>query len=450
MSRLLFIFLSALVLAPSPALAKSAGAAMWVVTQMSGDARVVHAGLQPVSLKANLRLAPGDVVMTGATGRATLVHDADYIVVAPRSELRLPTEAQPTGFTRVIQNLGTMLFKVQHTGVPHFAVDTPMLAAVVKGTTFTVVVDKDRSAVQVTQGVVQVTALDGGMSRLVEGGRTVFINRADPRRLLDADSPAPAAKTGTSSTVRIKGTASPSVASIAALTDGLVRPAAAPRAPATAPTQVATAEPVEVVGTTAAVGPSAPGPTSPGVAPVASSPTQPVVAIADTTVPAVTAPLVDAVDTSVPAITEPVVDLVETTVPAVTEPVTNIVETTVPAVIEPVTNIVEATIPAVIEPVTNIVETTVPAVIEPVTNIVETTVPAVIEPVTNIVETTVPTVIEPVTNIVETTVPAVTEPVVDIVETTIPAVTEPVVDVVDTTVQTVTKTIGGLLSGFKP
>ena len=65
--------------------------------------------------------------MTGATGRATLARGADYIVVAPRSELRLPAEAQPGGFTRVIQQLGTMLFKVRHTGVPHFAVDTPML-----------------------------------------------------------------------------------------------------------------------------------------------------------------------------------------------------------------------------------------------------------------------------------------------------------------------------------
>ena len=65
-------------------------------------------------------------------------------MVAPRSELRLPAAPQPSGFTRVVQTLGTMLFKVRHTGTPHFAVDTPMLAAVVKGTTFTIVVDKDR------------------------------------------------------------------------------------------------------------------------------------------------------------------------------------------------------------------------------------------------------------------------------------------------------------------
>src|SRR5437868_8820862 len=110
----------------------------WVVTQLSGDARVVHPGLQPAALKVHAEISAGDTLLTGPTGRATLVRGGDYILVAPHSELRLPSGVQASGFTRVIENLGTMLFKVQHTGVPHFAVDTPMLAAVVKGTTFTV------------------------------------------------------------------------------------------------------------------------------------------------------------------------------------------------------------------------------------------------------------------------------------------------------------------------
>ena len=136
----------------SPAWAGAAQADRWVVTQLSGDARVVHPGLEPASLKLNSQIAPGDTLLTGPTGRATLVHGGDYILVAPRSELRLPSGAQPSGFTRVIENLGTMLFKVKHTGIPHFSVDTPMLAAVVKGTTFTVVVEQHRSAVQVIRG----------------------------------------------------------------------------------------------------------------------------------------------------------------------------------------------------------------------------------------------------------------------------------------------------------
>src|SRR6476620_4270445 len=154
---LAFVSLSCLVASPASAAGNSD---KWIVTQLSGDARVVHPGAQPASLTVNNLLTPGDTLLTGPTGRATLVHGADYIVVAPRSELRLPTTPESTGFTRVVQTLGTLLFKVKHTGIPHFTVDTPMLAAVVKGTTFTVVVDGDRSAVQVIEGKVEVTALN--------------------------------------------------------------------------------------------------------------------------------------------------------------------------------------------------------------------------------------------------------------------------------------------------
>src|SRR5687768_17184572 len=187
MKRLILIVLSFFFLT-TPALAREHKTDMWIVSQRSGDARVVHRGLQPASLRANAALAPGDVVITGASGRATLARGSDYIVIAPHSELRLPANTQQSGFTRVVQQLGTMLFKVKHTGVPHFAVDTPMLAAVVKGTTFTVIVDRDRSAVQVVEGTVEVTATDGGMSELVNGGRTVFIDRINPRQLITADA----------------------------------------------------------------------------------------------------------------------------------------------------------------------------------------------------------------------------------------------------------------------
>src|SRR5688500_15588576 len=129
MKRLILIVLSFFFLA-TPALAAGGKADMWIVSQRSGDARVVHRGLQPASLKVNATLAPGAVVITGASGRATLARGSDYIVIAPYSELRLPAVSQASGFTRVVQQLGTMLFRVKHTGVPHFAVDTPMLAAV--------------------------------------------------------------------------------------------------------------------------------------------------------------------------------------------------------------------------------------------------------------------------------------------------------------------------------
>jgi hypothetical protein len=185
----------------------------------------------------------------------------------------------------VIQNLGTLLFKVQHTGIPHFAVDTPMLAAVVKGTTFTVVVDQNRSAVQVIQGAVQVTAITGGMREIVEGGRTVFVNHDNPKLLLDADKPAPTTPTRSSTSVTISAAGDAPLATIASLTGGLVR------AEVTASTTPAATTPpiVQAVVASNSVTPtSTPNDSSSPPAPGAGSATA--TPMATTSTPVVTAP----------------------------------------------------------------------------------------------------------------------------------------------------------------
>ena len=377
MRRLILIVIAAFAGLGSPAFAKEAGSAAWVVSQLSGDARVVHRGLQPVALTTAARLEPGDRVVTGLTGRATLTRGADYIILAPRSDLQLPATPEPAGFTRVIQNLGTMLFKVRHTGIPHFAVDTPMLAAVVKGTTFTVVVGPDRSAVQVIQGKVQVTAADGGMSRLVEGGKTVFIDRLEPKRLIDADQRSPGAGTAsTTSALKVTGSATPTVASIASLTDGLVHSA-----------------------TTSTTSPTAtPTPTVPD--PVVKA-NQPVVAVVDATPPPATDTVTNVVDTTVPDVTVPATDVVggvTDAVGGVTDVVGGVVDTTVPGVTDTVTDVVGG----VTDVVGGVVDTTVPGVTDTVTDVVggvTDTVTDVAGGVTDVIDTTVPGVVDTVTDV---------------------------------------------------
>jgi hypothetical protein len=340
--RLIHLIGAVLVLIASPAMAKDA----WIVAQKSGDVRVLRGGLQPASVQVRAALSSGDIVETGANGRAMLTHGADYVVVAPGSRLLLPKEEKQAGFTRLIQQVGTMLYKVKHTGVPHFAVETPMLAAVVKGTSFSVVVDKDRAAVQVTEGVVEVSSLTGEARRLVERGVTVYVGRERPGDIIEmkpgaADMPGSG---GDGETVKIESSGDVPLSTVADLTDGLVR--AAPVAPVVA---------------------------------LAKAPTPNVLAPAPSVDPA--APIVKVDETTV----APVVDIVEATLPPVVEPVVDIVEATLPPVVEPVVDIVEATLPPVVAPVVDIVETVVPPVVAPVVEIVETVVPPVVQPVVNII-----------------------------------------------------------------
>ncbi|HEV2043411.1 MAG TPA: FecR family protein, partial [Sphingomicrobium sp.] len=224
MQRLILLIVATFIFMAVPATAAGTAADMWRVSQTSGDVRVIHNRLQPAAARIDAALSPGDVVMTGATGRATLTRGGDYIVIAPGSRLLLPANSQQKGMTSLIQEIGTMLFKVRSTGKPHFRVDTPMLAAVVKGTTFTVIVGVDRSAVQVIEGAVQVSAVQGGMSHLVEGGKTVFIANDNPASLVVADG-ATLLKTsgGSDVSVTLGGSGNADLATVANLSEGLVR-----------------------------------------------------------------------------------------------------------------------------------------------------------------------------------------------------------------------------------
>jgi hypothetical protein len=426
MYKLALMFASLFFLAAVPAEAAGPASDKWLVTQLSGDARVVHPGLQPMSLRVNGELAPGDTLLTGRSGRATLVRGADYIIVAPGSELKLPAEPQPTGFTRVVQKLGTLLFKVKHTGIPHFAVDTPMLAAVVKGTTFTVIVDQQRSAVQVIQGAVQVSAIDGGMSRIVEGGRTVFVDYAHPKMLLDADKPVPPATRPSSTSVRVSAAGESPIAAISTLTGGLVRADLANLQPAApvqlASTQIAQAQPsVAVTGPTPGTSPSATVP--PGTQSVATPPaTAPVSApiVAAVTTPVAAAPVVT---TKIAPVTTPAVAVVtapSVTVPSVTVPAVTTPTVTVPAVTTPT-----VTVPSVTTPVVPISTptVTVPAVTTPTV-----TVPTVTTPVVPI---GTPTVTVPSISTPTLTIPSITTPIVPITTPTIviPSISTPTISI---------------------
>jgi FecR protein len=393
--RFLHFLGAALVLFASPAMARGTA---WIVTQKSGDVRVLRNGLQPASVQLRASLSAGDVIATGATGRAMLTRGDDYVVVAPGSRLLLPKEEQQSGFTRLVQQVGTMLYKVKHTGVPHFAVETPMLAAVVKGTSFTVVVDKDRAAVQVTEGVVEVSSAAGDARRLVEGGVTVYVGREQPSQIIEmkpgaVDLPVSASD---GESVKIEGSGDVSLSTVTNLTGGLVREA--PVAP------VVTTSNVPALLTTGVTGGS-----TPSAMPVA-------------TAAAVTTPTV--AGTPEPTVTEPVVAVVESITPTVTQPVVNVAQTITQPVVQTVT-----------QPIVTIVETVAPVIAAPVVSVVQTVtqpVVAVVAPVVSVVQT----VTQPVVGVVAPVVSTVTQPVVGIVQTVVPAVTQPVGGLV-----------GGLLGG---
>lgn len=158
----------------------------WRVSETSGDVRVMASG-QTRPLTRGMLLASGSTIASGARARAVLVNGRDYVILSPSSRVRLPGDAQlipasagsPANMTQILTEAGTALFRIERRPNPHFQVRTPYLAAVVKGTVFTVTVSRSGASVQVTEGAVQVSTVDGGAAELVRPGMVATVEAGD-------------------------------------------------------------------------------------------------------------------------------------------------------------------------------------------------------------------------------------------------------------------------------
>ena len=139
-----------------------ATAAEWLVVQTSGDVVIAVAGARPASLTPGASLPAGGVLATGKASRAMLVRGEEQIIVGPNATIAIPEGATDSQFTTILQGAGVVEFTVEKRNVRHFAVETPHLAAVVKGTHFAVGVFATSSVVKVARGRVEVTEFATG------------------------------------------------------------------------------------------------------------------------------------------------------------------------------------------------------------------------------------------------------------------------------------------------
>lgn len=173
----------------------------WTVQQVAGSARTMPVDGRAAALRIGDRLSVGDEIETGADGRLVLVRGEASITVSPSSRMSLNAKPENGLTTKIVQKLGTLLFKVNRKPKQHFEVSTPYLAAVVKGTTFTVSVDTDGAAVHVVEGLVQVADLDTRQDALVRPGQTATTSSTPGGGLSVARGNAPAATPGKRSAV---------------------------------------------------------------------------------------------------------------------------------------------------------------------------------------------------------------------------------------------------------
>ncbi|TYC66236.1 FecR domain-containing protein [Stappia sp. BW2] len=159
--------LAALVLHPA-----SANASDWVVKRVSGIVYFVAPGVEAFRVKRGMVFKKGYTIGTRAGARALIARGAETIAVGPNTTFAMSNFRSNGVKTTLLQRKGTIEVDVQKRQRPHFTVETPFFAAVVKGTRFEVRVQAKQARVSVDRGVVAVEDFASGDRVDLTAGQT--------------------------------------------------------------------------------------------------------------------------------------------------------------------------------------------------------------------------------------------------------------------------------------
>jgi FecR-like protein len=180
MHRYVLVLAAAFMLAITPSLV-AAEDSIWSVTKSSGEVWISSGDVQQASLKTDDSIKPGDTVRTGRNGRVLLVRGEEHIMIAPNSVVGLPSQPTEGLSTTIVQKAGSILLEVEKRNVKHFEVETPYLAAVVKGTQFRVSVNATSTSVDVIRGQVEVADFKSGqIAQVMPGQKAIAFEHGKP------------------------------------------------------------------------------------------------------------------------------------------------------------------------------------------------------------------------------------------------------------------------------
>lgn len=148
----------------------------WILKQRVGDVWIMTRDLKPLDLAVNDTLPAETIVVTRETGRAVLVRGGEHIILQPNTRLMLLKSGDVA--TRLEQTRGKATYQVTRRIIPHFRVDTPFVAAVVKGTVFEVDVTENEARVAVQEGMVAVKSRGGRAATLLQPGMVAAVGAA--------------------------------------------------------------------------------------------------------------------------------------------------------------------------------------------------------------------------------------------------------------------------------
>ena len=164
--RLLSIAFAAI---PLVLLAGNAIADDWVAVKLRGVVLGVQ-GDQWVPLQRGDIVSDERVIRTMENGRVEFQRDGEMISLSSNTQIRILDKVGQR-YTTVLQDFGQVSIEAEVQNVQHFSVMTPYLAALVKGTEFTVTATAFDARVDVERGTVQVSDLANDLTVYVQPGQ---------------------------------------------------------------------------------------------------------------------------------------------------------------------------------------------------------------------------------------------------------------------------------------
>jgi hypothetical protein len=141
----------------------SAATEEWVAAKATAQVSYTTDKQNWIRLRKGMSVPNKAWISTGPRGRLQLVRSTESIAFQPNTVASIITHgANSNRKTEVVQQVGEISLNIEKRQQPHTTVQTPFLAAVVKGTRFTVEVTKTNAAVAVDRGLVQVTSFRSG------------------------------------------------------------------------------------------------------------------------------------------------------------------------------------------------------------------------------------------------------------------------------------------------
>jgi hypothetical protein len=156
----------------------------WNAVRLRGQVlQLIDGAWQP--LHRGDMVPDGNVVRTLGSGMVDLVRGEETVSLKPNTQIVIADRSAKKPFTVVSQYFGTVEIEAEVRNVQHFAVVTPFLAAVVKGTKFIVQSGKTGASVSVQRGHVAVEDKHDRTHVLLSVGQRALVDRNKTRGAIE-------------------------------------------------------------------------------------------------------------------------------------------------------------------------------------------------------------------------------------------------------------------------